>query len=99
MSPLSPRIDVADAFPASSKVYVTAECAGERLAVPAREISLAGGEPPLQVYDTSGPQGCSEREGLPPIRAEWIARRGGVVEMSSSYRPAPGGTAVPEIPA
>jgi phosphomethylpyrimidine synthase len=99
MSPLSPRVDVADAFPASSKVYVTGECAGERLAVPAREISLSGGEPPLQVYDTSGPQGCSEREGLPPIRAEWIARRGGVVETSSSYRPAPGGTAVPEIPA
>src|ERR671913_1284418 len=98
MSAVSPRIDFADAFPASTKVYVTAECAGERLAVPMREIALSGGEPPVRVYDTSGPQGCNVREGLPPIRAEWIARRGQVVETSSSYRPVPGGAAAPEIP-
>src|SRR5829696_2232048 len=99
MSAVSPRIDFADAFPASTKVYATADCAGQRVAVPMREIALSGGEPPVRVYDTSGPQGCNVREGLPPIRAEWIARRGQVVETSSSYRPAPGGTAVPEIPA
>ncbi|HZA36200.1 MAG TPA: hypothetical protein VE505_14785, partial [Vicinamibacterales bacterium] len=98
MSAVSPRIDFADAFPASTKVYVTAECAGERVAVPMREIALSGGEPPVRVYDTSGPQGCNVREGLPPIRAEWIARRGQVVATSSSYRPVPGGAAAPEIP-
>jgi len=98
MSAVSPRIDFADAFPASTKVYVTAECAGERLAVPMREIALSGGEPPVRVYDTSGPQACNVREGLPAIRAEWIARRGQVVETSSSYRPVPGGAAAPEIP-
>jgi phosphomethylpyrimidine synthase len=98
MSAVSPRIDFADAFPASTKVYVTAECAGERVAVPMRQIALSGGEPPVRVYDTSGPQGCNVREGLPPIRAEWIARRGQVVATSSSYRPVPGGAAAPEIP-
>src|SRR5215218_2617341 len=98
MSAVSPRIGFADAFPASTKVYATADCAGQRVAVPMREIALSGGEPPVRVYDTSGPQGCNVREGLPPIRAEWIARRGQVVETSSSYRPVPGGTASPEIP-
>ena len=37
------------------------------------------GEPPLRVYDTSGPSfGDTERdvrEGLPPLRADWIAPR------------------------
>jgi phosphomethylpyrimidine synthase len=98
MSAVSPRIDFDDAFPASTKVHVTAECAGERLSVPMREIALSGGEPPLQVYDTSGPQACNVREGLPPIRAEWIARRGQVVGTPSTYRPVPGGVAAPEIP-
>ena len=36
--------------------------------MPMREIALSGGEPPLRVYDTSGPQGCDVREGLPPLR-------------------------------
>jgi phosphomethylpyrimidine synthase len=45
--------DFASAFPNSRKVYV--EGAGVR--VPMREIALSGGEPPLRVYDTSGPQG------------------------------------------
>jgi phosphomethylpyrimidine synthase len=99
MSALSPRVDMADAFPASTKVYVTRECAGERVAVPMREIALSGGEPPVHVYDTSGPQGCDVREGLPLIRAEWIAHRGQVIETPASYRPVPGGAAAPEIPA
>ena len=66
MSAASPRADFAAAFPASTKVYVTGACAGERVAVPMREIALSGGEPPLQVYDTSGPQDCDVRQGLPP---------------------------------
>ena len=43
-----------DAFPNSTKVYLE----GSRgIRVPMREIALSGGEPPLRVYDTSGPQG------------------------------------------
>jgi phosphomethylpyrimidine synthase len=43
--------------------------------VPVREIALSGGEPPLRVYDTSGPEGFDVREGLPGVRAEWIRER------------------------
>src|SRR6187200_1832108 len=74
MSTASPRIDYADAFPASTKVYLAGDCAGERLDVPMRQIALSGGEPALQVYDTSGPQDCDVRLGLAPIRSAWIAR-------------------------
>ena len=40
-----------------------------------REISLSGGEPPLRVYDTSGPQGFDVREGLPALRANGFLGR------------------------
>jgi phosphomethylpyrimidine synthase len=43
--------------------------------VPVREISLSGGEPPLHVYDTSGPQGVDPRQGLPELRRSWIRER------------------------
>src|SRR4051812_47626687 len=99
MSTASLRIDFADAFPASTKVYIAGECAGESFEVPVRQIALSGGESPLQVYDTSGPQGCDVRQGLPPIRAGWIARRGGLVEVPRSYRRIAGSAAAPEIPA
>ena len=52
-----------------------------------REIALSGGEPPLRVYDTSGPQGHDPREGLPALRRDWILARGGVREVERSYRP------------
>jgi phosphomethylpyrimidine synthase len=66
--------DFTDAFPNSRKVHVDAS----GLRVPMREISLSGGEPPLRVYDTSGPQGHPVRDGLPPLRRDWIANRGGI---------------------
>ena len=81
MSVPSPRSGFAGAFPSSTKVYVTGACAGERVAVPMREIALSGGEPPLRVYDTSGPPDCDVRQGLPSVRGGWIARRGQVVEV------------------
>ena len=60
------------AFPNSRKVYVE----GDRgVRVPMREISLSGGEPPLRVPDTSGPQDVDPRDGLPPIRSAWIGER------------------------
>jgi phosphomethylpyrimidine synthase len=58
-----------ESFPSSQKVEQ-----GE-LKVPTRVITLSGGEPPVTVYDTTGPQGCDVRTGLPKRRAEWIARR------------------------
>ena len=47
-----------------------------------REITLSGGEPPLRVYDTSGPQDVEVRDGLPPLREAWVAGRGGYFEES-----------------
>jgi phosphomethylpyrimidine synthase len=61
-----------DAFPNSHKVYLD----GSRgIRVPMREITLSGGEPSLRVYDPSGPQGHDVRDGLPSVRAKWIADR------------------------
>jgi phosphomethylpyrimidine synthase len=58
-------------FPASEKVFVEQE----GLRVPVRRIHLSGGEPPFDVYDTSGPQGHDPHAGLPKLRAPWIAAR------------------------
>ncbi|MBR9990943.1 MAG: phosphomethylpyrimidine synthase ThiC, partial [Gemmatimonadetes bacterium] len=73
------------AFPSSRKVYVEGR-GGVR--VPMREISLSGGEPPLRVYDTSGPQGVDATTGLPKLRRDWIVGRGDVelVHDASSLR-------------
>jgi phosphomethylpyrimidine synthase len=59
----------AEPFPSSRKVAV-----GE-LQVPTRVIELSGDNPPIAVYDTSGPEWVDARVGLPKRRAEWIARR------------------------
>ena len=61
-----------DAYPNSTKVYLE----GARgIQVPMREIALSGGESPLRVYDSSGPQGHDVRIGLPSVRGAWIAGR------------------------
>ncbi|MCA1837219.1 MAG: phosphomethylpyrimidine synthase ThiC [Actinobacteria bacterium] len=59
----------ADSFPNSTKVYVDGP---QGVRVPMREIALSGGEPPLRVYDTSGPLGLDVREGLPSLRGDWV---------------------------
>jgi phosphomethylpyrimidine synthase len=74
--------DFTSAFPSSRKVYVESG----RVRVPMREIALGGGEPPLRVYDTSGPQGHDVRAGLPLVRRDWIAARGDVVEGPRTSR-------------
>jgi phosphomethylpyrimidine synthase len=86
-------------LPHSRKVYVT----GSRpdIRVPMREISQAdtpasfGAEknPPIYVYDTSGPYTdpavrIDIRSGLPPLRLKWIEERGDTEELdgpSSEY--------------
>ncbi|MGA7417999.1 MAG: phosphomethylpyrimidine synthase ThiC [Acidimicrobiales bacterium] len=67
------------------KVYVDAGPTGVR--VPFVEVSLADspsqdgpvGNPPLRLYDTSGP-GSVPDEGLPPLRRPWITGRSDVAE-------------------
>jgi phosphomethylpyrimidine synthase len=70
--------DFESAYPNSTKVYVRGGTPDTPLAVPMREIALSAGEPPLRVYDTSGPLDGDPRAGLPPLRASWIAARGDV---------------------
>src|SRR5688500_485629 len=53
------------------------------LHVPMREIAQSGGNPPIAVYDTSGPYTdpaarIDIRKGLPPFREKWISGRGDV---------------------
>lgn len=57
-------------FPSSKKVYD-----GGDLPVPHREVSQSGDNPPLRLYDTSGPQGYTAAEGLPGLRSSWTKRR------------------------
>jgi phosphomethylpyrimidine synthase len=68
-----------EAYPNSTKVYdeqVVQTPAGEtRLRVPFREVALGGGEKPVRLYDTSGPQGHDPRAGLPKLRESWVAPR------------------------
>ncbi len=77
--------DYGDAFPSSRRVYV--EGPGD-VRVPMREIVLSGGEPPLRVYDTSGPRAVDVRRGLPLLREHWIRARGDVVESGRHELPA-----------
>jgi phosphomethylpyrimidine synthase len=86
-------IDFTTAYPNSRKVYdepltrLSADGTETRLRVPMREVALGGGESPIRLYDTSGPQGHDVRAGLPKLREEWIAarRRTGVVGTQLSY--------------
>ena len=73
-------------LPASRKIHVVPEAAPD-LRVPLREIALseASGEPPLPVYDTSGPYTDDSvtidvEKGLPRTRIQWVKERGGVEE-------------------
>src|SRR5579871_4396596 len=73
-------------LPASRKIYSQPETAAD-LRVPLREIALdaSSGEPPLPVYDTTGPYTDPDvvidvEKGLPRTRIEWVKQRGGVEE-------------------
>jgi len=78
--------DYGDNFPGSTKAHVGG---GDGVRVPVRRIALSGGEPALDVYDTSGPLGHDVRDGLPELRREWIRGRA-VVEGERRLPPAPG---------
>jgi phosphomethylpyrimidine synthase len=86
---------VEKSLPNSSKVYISGKL-HPNIHVPFREITLAptksmNGEievnEPVRVYDTSGPWGdpdfhCDVTQGLPPLRAKWIRKRGDIEEIS-----------------
>jgi phosphomethylpyrimidine synthase len=74
------------ALPASRKIYSVPEAAPD-LRVPIREIGLseAAKEPPLPVYDTSGPYTdpsvkIDVENGLTRQRVQWVKERGGIEE-------------------
>ncbi len=60
-----------ESLPASEKIYVE----DGDLRVPVRRVHLSGGEPPFDVYDTSGPANHDLHHGLPKLRQPWIDRR------------------------
>jgi phosphomethylpyrimidine synthase len=71
-------------LPASRKIYVTSPRMSD-VKVGMREIQVGGGEPPVRVYDPSGPYTDADakidiKAGLKPIRQDWILARGDVEE-------------------
>src|SRR5437660_8063904 len=73
-------------LPASRKIYSVPDAAPD-LRVPLRQIALTdtAGEPPLPVYDCSGPYtdpdvAIDVEAGLARARVEWVRERGGVEE-------------------
>jgi len=98
-----PRSAVANTepLPASRKVYVPGP---KGIRVPMREIALTPTRassavtevnPPVRVYDTSGPYTdpaarIDLRAGLPELRRPWILARGAYDEVAPSYRPVAG---------
>jgi phosphomethylpyrimidine synthase len=101
---------VAESLPASRKVYHRGTLHAD-LRVPMRQIELhpSAGEPPLTVYDTSGPYtdpsvSLDIARGLPRPRTPWILARGDV-ESYPGRRVQPldnglasGGKPAPEFP-
>ncbi len=101
---------VAESFPASRKVYRAGRVHPD-LRVPMREIALhpSSGEPPLTVYDSSGPYTdpaatIDIAAGLGRLRERWIAARGdteaypGRRVQALDNGLAAGGKAAPEFP-
>jgi len=71
-------------LPASRKIHIPGDIHGD-IRVPMREISVhpTAGEPPVIVYDSSGPytiEGAEIRieQGLSPLRRDWVLARGDV---------------------
>jgi phosphomethylpyrimidine synthase len=70
----------ATAHEAFEKIYIEVP---EGFKIPARKVELSSGEPPLMLYDTSGPLGCDVHDGLPNNRGAWIHARGDVEEVDT----------------
>ncbi|TBY58806.1 phosphomethylpyrimidine synthase ThiC [Rhizobium leguminosarum bv. viciae] len=98
-------------LPASRKIYIPGDIHPD-IRVPMREISLhpTSGEPPVIVYDSSGPytiEGADIRieQGLAELRRDWVLARGDVEAYQGRHvRPEDNGFAsgdrlTPEFPA
>ena len=97
----SARVTNAGPLPGSKKIYVDGP---HGIRVPMREIELQPtsglngkleNNPPVRVYDTSGPYTDPEaaidlRRGLPELRKTWIRARAEYEITEPSYRPVPG---------
>src|SRR5688500_5070989 len=96
-------IDFTAAYPNSRKVYesrtvsLTPGGTAATLQVPMREVSLSGGEPPLRLYDTSGPMGHDVHDGLPKLREPWIAARRATGTVGTQLYYARRGEITPEM--
>ena len=82
LSPKSVQI-TRGALPGSNKLLVGG--------VPFREVKLSGGEPPVRLYDTSGPYtddavDIDIEKGLSARRRDWILARGDVEEYQGRDR-------------
>jgi phosphomethylpyrimidine synthase len=73
--PVRAQPPIETSFPSSHKIWREVRHGEETLRIPFRRIHLAGGEPALDVYDTSGPQGADPHAGLPKLREAWIRKR------------------------
>src|ERR1700687_1490069 len=88
------------ALPGSRKIHSTPEAAPD-LAVPMREIALSAGpgEPPIPLYDTSGPYTdpavtIDVGQGAARPRGAWVRERGGVEQYQGrDVRPEDNGNA------
>ena len=101
MTPETIRLQGRSSFPASKKVHV--EGSRPDIQVPFREVALTptrgrfgdDSNPPVRLYDTSGPYTddaatLDVRQGLPPLRKQWILERGDVEETDKVYIPSNG---------
>ena len=108
-SPQPSSADYGTAFPSSRKVYDevavpiamgsngSADAPPIVVRVPSREVGLSGGEPPVRLYDTSGPQGHDVRTGLPKLREPWIAARRATGHVGTQLYYARRGEITPEM--
>src|SRR5688572_2817944 len=96
MAIASPRVTTGP-LPASRKIHVDGTM-HPQIRVPMREIAThpTAGEPPLRVYDSSGPYTDSAASidiarGLPRLRTPWIEARGDTDRSDNPYRQPNGG--------
>src|ERR1700722_11902412 len=82
-NPATAALVTRGALPGSKKLVVDG--------VPFREVALSGGEPPVRLYDTSGPYTDDSvtidiQKGLSARRRDWILARGDVEEYEGRAR-------------
>src|SRR5438105_15480547 len=71
----------------SRKIHVQGSCGDLKVAMRAVDLEPSSGEPPVVLYDTSGPftdphQRIDIMAGLPELRRDWIRGRGDVEEVA-----------------